>query len=43
MNWILKIYRKVVPEEVRRTYNKFFQKVIIVYRNKRAMRKQHYG
>lgn len=43
MNAVLKIYRKLVPEKIRRSYNVGFQKLQILYKNKRAMRKQSYG
>lgn len=43
MNAVLKIYRKLVPEKIRKSYNVGFQKLQILYKNKRAMRKQNYG
>ena len=43
MNFLLGIYRKLVSENVRRAYNEWFQRIKIVYKNKRAMRVHRYG
>ncbi len=43
MNLILRLYRKLVPDQIRRAYNEGFQKLKIFYKNRCAMRKKHYG
>lgn len=43
MNFILRLYRKLVPDQVRRAYNEGFQKIITIYKNRRAMHKKCYG
>ena len=43
MNWLLKIYRKIVPEKLRETYNKEFQKLRISWMNRRGMERKKYG
>lgn len=43
MNFILKLYRKLVPEKVRRACNVSLQKMQTAYKNKRAMQVHRYG
>lgn len=43
MQFILKLYRKLIPEKVRRAYNIGFQKLKTRYKNKRAMQIHRYG
>lgn len=43
MNFILKLYRKLVPEKVRRACNVSLQKMQTAYKNKRAMEVHRYG
>ncbi len=43
MNLILRLYRKLVPDQIRRAYNEGFQKLKMIYKNKRVMRKRSYG
>ena len=42
MNFILKLYRKLVPEKVRRACNVSLQKMQTAYKNKRAMQVHRY-
>ena len=43
MNFILKLYRKLVPEKLRRACNVSLQKMQTAYKNKRAMQVHRYG
>lgn len=43
MNFLLEIYRRLVPERVRRAYNEQFKQAKIRLKNRRAMRRRHYG
>lgn len=43
MNYLLAIYRKIVPEKLRATYNKEFQKLRIAWINRRGMERKKYG
>ncbi len=43
MNLILGLYRKLVPDQIRRAYNEELQKIRREYKNKCAMRRRHYG
>ncbi len=43
MSSILGLYRKLVPDQIRRAYNAELQKIRREYKNKRAMRRRHYG
>lgn len=43
MNYLLTIYRKMVPERVRKTYNEWLQRQRISRDNKRDMEKKNFG
>ena len=43
MNILLKIYRKIIPEKVRRAYNEAFQQFRVFRINKQAMQRKSYG
>lgn len=43
MHYLLKIYRRLVPESVRKAYNESLQKIKMSYRNKRDMERKSYG
>lgn len=43
MRFVLKIYRKLVPEKTRKAYNEWLQRMKMSYRNKRDMEKKSYG
>lgn len=43
MNYLVNLYRKIVPEKVRRGYNVAAKKAIISYKNKREIKKHKYG
>lgn len=43
MNYLLEIYRKIVPERVRKTYNEWLQKQRISRDNRRDMEKKSFG
>lgn len=43
MDFLLKIYRKIIPEKARRAYNEAYQKLRVFCINKRAMQRKSYG
>ncbi|MCM1425523.1 MAG: hypothetical protein NC118_02855 [Eubacterium sp.] len=43
MSYLLTIYRKIVPEKVRKAYNESFQRFRLFCVNKREMQKKKYG
>lgn len=43
MNILLKMYRTIIPERIRRAYNEFYQKLRVFCINKQAMQRKSYG
>lgn len=43
MHFLLEIYRRLVPEKTRESYNVWLQKIKMSYRNKRDMERKNYG